>query len=420
MASVEIVTIGTELLLGHLVDTNSAHIARTLADHGVDVYAKHSVGDNAERLARMLEGVLERADGAITTGGLGPTVDDLTKDAVARAVGDELLPHEPSLQALEERFRQFGRAMTENNRRQAILPSRAHVLPNPHGTAPGFVALRADGKFVACMPGVPREMRPMLAERLMPWLVARFGLTSAIYTRTLHTVGIGESELDRRVEDLFRTLENPKIAMLAHGGRVDVKVMAKAQSRAEADAMIAPVAEQLIGRIGSGYFGSDALTLGGAIVAELARLGRTFGCAESVTGGRVCDEIVSVPGASKVFLGGVVAYDNAVKQSVLGVTGDTLAAHGAVSEECAIEMARGVKRALNVDFAVATTGIAGPDGGSAEKPVGLVWFALVDEAGETQTRRLTFPGQRSDIRDRATTAALHLLWQRLEQTISPP
>ena len=286
MASVEIVTIGTEILLGHLVDTNSVHIARSLADHGVDVYAKHSVGDNAERLARMLSDVLDRADGAITTGGLGPTVDDLTKDAVAQAVEDTLELHEPSLRAIEDRFRTLNRTMTANNRRQAILPSRAFVLPNPHGTAPGFVALRPDGKFVACMPGVPREMKPMLAEELLPWLVARFGLGSAIYTKTLHTVGIGESELDRRVEDLFRALENPKIAMLAHGGRVDIKVMAKAPDRAAADAMIQPVAAQLRERIGTGYYGDDELTLGGAIVGELTRRGRTIGTAESVTAAR--------------------------------------------------------------------------------------------------------------------------------------
>jgi nicotinamide-nucleotide amidase len=419
MASVEIVTIGTELLLGHIVDTNSVLIAKTLADHGVDVYAKHSVGDNADRLALMLEGVLDRADGAITTGGLGPTVDDLTKDAVARAVRDTLQMHEPSLAALHERFKYFGRTMSQNNIKQAILPSRAEVFPNPHGTAPGFVATRPDGKFVACMPGVPREMRPMLAEQLIPWLVKRFDLRSAIYTKVLHTIGIGESELDRRVEDLFRTLENPKIAMLAHGGRVDVKVMAKAESRAEADRLIEPVAEQLRKQIGAGYFGDDELTIGGAIVGELARRGKTLAVAESVTGGGIADEIVAVPGASRAFLGGVVAYDNAVKRSVLGVQEATLSRVGAVSEEVAVEMARGARAALRSDFALATTGIAGPDGGSAEKPVGLVWFALVDDAGAVETYSRTFPGERSDVRERAGMTALSLLWRRLERNLTP-
>jgi nicotinamide-nucleotide amidase len=415
MAAVEIVTIGTEILLGHMIDTNSVHIAGALADHGVDVYAKHSVGDNTDRLARMLTDVLERADGVITTGGLGPTVDDLTKDAVARAVDDTLQLHEPSLRALEERFVKFNRPMTDNNKRQAILPSRAVVLPNPHGTAPGFIALRDDGKFVACMPGVPREMKPMLADQIVPWLVERFGLQSAIYTKTLHTIGIGESELDRRVEDLFRSLENPKIAMLAHGGRVDVKVMAKAESQAAADAMIAPVAQQLRERIGTGYYGDDLTTPGGAIVDELVRRMRTLGVAESVTGGGIADAIVAVAGASRAFYGGIVAYDNSVKRALLGVKKKTLKAYGAVSEETAIEMARGARKALGVDFALATTGIAGPDGGSDEKPVGLVWFALIDDEGDVTTHRATFPGQRSDIRDRAEMTALSLIWRRLER-----
>jgi nicotinamide-nucleotide amidase len=418
MPSVEIVTIGTEILLGDLVDTNSVHISRALADHGVDVFAKHSVGDNADRLHAMLEEVLARADGAITTGGLGPTVDDLTKDGVARAVRRTLVLHEPSLRAIEARFRQFGRPMTENNRRQAYLPEGSVVLENPHGTAPGFVALRADGKFVACMPGVPREMRPMLAEKLVPWLVERFGVDAAIYTKTLHTVGIGESQLDQLVEDLFRTLENPKIAMLAHGGRVDVKVMAKASSRAQGEAMLAPIVEELRRRIPAGhYFGDDEATLPGAIVSALERHGWTLGTAESCTGGQVADAIVSVPGASAVFRGAVVAYDNALKTSLLMVPQETLATVGAVSEETAVAMARGAREALGVDCAIATTGIAGPSGGSPEKPVGLVWFALALGDGEIETRRLTFPGTRSDIRERATVAALGLIWRRLEREI---
>ncbi|HTW85665.1 MAG TPA: competence/damage-inducible protein A [Candidatus Sulfotelmatobacter sp.] len=422
MASAEIVTIGTEILLGHLIDTNSAQVASALADHGVDVYAKHSVGDNAERLEAMLRGVLDRADGAITTGGLGPTVDDLTKEAVARVVGRPLVLHEPSLRAIERIFERFGRTMAENNRRQAYLPEGSIVFDNPHGTAPGFAALRADGKFVACMPGVPREMRPMLAEKLIPWLVERYGLREAIYTRTLHTVGIGESDLDRKVEDLFRTLENPKIAMLAHGFRVDVKVMAKAAGRAEADAMIAPVLAELRARVGSFSYGEDDVTLPGAIVAKLVARGWTLGTAESCTGGAVADAIVTVAGASAAFRGGIVAYANDVKTALLDVPVTTLASVGAVSEETAAAMARGARARLGVDVALATTGIAGPDGGTAEKPVGLVWFALALPDGSVETRRVTFPGTRSDIRERATIAALGLLWRRLADAAdgSPP
>jgi len=415
MASVEIVTIGTEILLGHLTDTNSGFIARNLADVGVDVFAKHSVGDNTDRLAIMLEDALGRADGVITTGGLGPTVDDLTKDAVARAVGVDLALHEPSLQALEAFFAPLGRAMTENNRRQAILPVGSVVLENPHGTAPGFIALRADGKFVASMPGVPREMKPMLKERLIPWLSERFHLRSAIYTKTLHTVGIPESQLDAKIEDLFRASENPKIAVLAHGGRVDVKVMAKADSREAADALMDPVANELRSRIGAGYFGDDETTLESAIVATLKARNLTIATAESCTGGAVADALVGVPGASAVFNGGVVAYANSVKISALGVSPKTLDEHGAVSDEVAIEMARGARERMGVSIGLSTTGVAGPDGGTAEKPVGLVVFGYADETGAAEAIRFTFPGNRTDIRNRATTAALSLVWRRLDR-----
>jgi nicotinamide-nucleotide amidase len=416
MASVEIITIGTEILLGHLVDTNAAFIASRLADAGIDVFAKHSVGDNTDRLALMLDGALERADGVITTGGLGPTVDDLTKDAVSRAVGRPLLLHEPSLRAIEARFAAMGRTMSENNTRQAILPAGSTVLDNPHGTAPGFVALRADGKFVASMPGVPREMKPMLTDRLIPWLTARFDVRSAIFTRTLHTVGIPESELDRRIEDLFRSSENPKIALLAHAGRVDVKIMAKAAGAASAETMLAPVAAEIRARIGSGYFGDDETSLEGAIVAELVRRGLTIGTAESCTGGGVADALVGVAGASQTFRGAIVAYADDVKTGLLDVSEETLAAAGAVSEEAALAMARGARRRLSVDIAVSTTGIAGPDGGTPEKPVGLVWFGFAGPEGNAQATRLNFPGTRADIRNRAATAALGLIWRRLEST----
>ena len=413
MPSVEIVTVGTELLLGALVDTNSAYVARALADHGVDVYATHSVGDNADRLSAMLRGAMDRADGAITTGGLGPTVDDVTKEAVAEAVGMDLVLHEPSLRAIEERLRFLGRGeIGENNRRQAVLPRGAVVLDNPHGTAPGFVALRADGKFVACMPGVPREMRSMLADRLLPWLVDRYRLHAAIFTRTLRTVGIAESEIDRRIEDLFRSSENPKIAVLAHEGRVDVKIMAKAPDRERADTLIEPLERVLRERIGPGIFGVDGDTLEGAIVRFCTHAGLWLGTAESVSGGAIADAIVRVPGASACFRGGIVAYDNTVKTSLLGVDPALIATYGAVSEHVALAMARGARERLGADVAVATTGIAGPSGGAPDKPVGLVWYGLA-LGDETVARSLTFPGDRDDVRRRAVTIALNLLWRRL-------
>jgi nicotinamide-nucleotide amidase len=412
LASVEIVTIGTEILLGHLVDTNSTEIARAFSDHGVDVFQKHSVGDNAARLEAVLREALDRADGVITTGGLGPTVDDLTKEAVAAAVGTTLELHEPSLRAIEARFAALGRTtpIGENNRRQAILPRGSVVLENPNGTAPGFIALRADGKFVACMPGVPREMRPMLRDALLPWLTERFGLHDAIYTRTLHTVGIPESDLDARIEPLFRTLENPKIAVLAHDFRVDVKIMAKAADRAAAERLIAPVETELRERIGAGIFGVDAERLEDAIVRALAERRLTLATAESVTGGGIADAIVRVPGASQVFRGGIVAYDNVLKMQLLGVDEALLNAHGAVSAEVAEAMARGACARLDTDVSVASTGIAGPAGASAEKPLGLVFLAVA-RRDRVEVRRLTFPGSRDDVRRRSIIAALNLLWR---------
>ncbi len=416
MPSIEIVTIGTEILLGQLIDTNSTHIARTLADGGIDVFAKHSVGDNTARLAAMLEGALERADGVITTGGLGPTVDDLTKDAVATAVGTTLALHEPSVAAIEDRLAAFGRKgpLAENNKRQAILPVGGVVMTNAHGTAPGFIALRADGKFVACMPGVPSEMRAMLADSLVPWLRERFGVRDAIFTRTLHTIGIPESEVDSRIESLFRDLVNPKIAVLAHTAQVDVKIMAKAADRASADALIAPIEADLRARIGAGIYGVDEQTLAHVIVERISARGETLGSAESITGGAIAEAIVRVPGASRCFLGGIVAYDNVVKEALLDVSHATLAAHGAVSAEVAEAMARGACERLGTTFALATTGIAGPTGATEGKPVGLVYIALAERGGPVDVRRITLPGSRDEVRNRALMFALNMLWRRLE------
>ncbi len=416
--SVEVVTIGTELLLGQLVDTNGAQIARALAGVGVDVYAKHSVGDNAARLEAMLRSVLERADGAVTTGGLGPTVDDLTKEAISAAVGTPLREHEPSVRAIEARFASFGRSgpISPNNRRQALLPAGAFVLDNPNGTAPGFVSVRADGKFIAAMPGVPREMAPMLAEKLVPWLVARYGLRDAIFTRTLHTVGIGESDLDARIEPLFRMLENPKIAVLAHDFRVDVKIMVKAADAGAARVMIAPVEVDLRERIGTGVFGSDDETLAGVVLARCIERGMMLATAESITGGALADALVRVPGASRAFRGGIVAYDDAVKQTLLGVDDALLREHGAVSEPVVRAMATGACARLEADIAVATTGIAGPGGATPSKPVGLVYLAAAVGGREPTVRRLTSPGNRDDIRRRATVAALDLLLREIDRT----
>jgi nicotinamide-nucleotide amidase len=284
-------------------------------------------------------------------------------------------------------------------------------LENPHGTAPGFVAFDRDGKFVACMPGVPREMKPMLAERLLPFLRERFSVNEAIFTRVLHTINLGESEIDHRIADLFRAGENPKIAVLAHEYRADVKIMAKAASQQAAEAMIAPVQREIEQRLAGYVFGSDATTIAAAILALLQERGEMLAVAESCTGGRIAAALTAVPGASNSFAGGAIAYDNAVKSELLDVDPALIERCGAVSEEVALAMANGVRRRLRADVALATTGIAGPSGGTPEKPVGLVWFALADESG-VRASKLTFRGDRNAVQSRATTAGLGMIWKR--------
>jgi|SRR5579872_46835 len=414
MPCVEILAVGTELLLGQLVDTNSAYIAKSLADGGIDVYGEITVGDNRERIAAAMRGALDRADGVITSGGLGPTIDDLTKEAACDALGLEADLDEESLRDIEDAFAKLGRVMRENNRKQAYLPRGAHVLRNGVGTAPGFIAFRGDGKFIASMPGVPREMKPMMQEQLLPWLRDHFSVHQAVHTRTLHTVNLAESEIDHRIDDLFRNLSNPKIAVLAHGRLCDVKIMAKAQSDQEARDLIASVEADVLRRLSGHVYGVDEQTLPGAIHALLQQSCRTVGLAESCTGGSIAAALTSVPGSSKSFMGGVVAYDNCVKTEVLGVQQSTLDRAGAVSEETSIEMARGVCERLGADIGVATTGIAGPSGGTPEKPVGLVWIAIA-HADKRRAVKFEFLGDRAAIQERATIAALALLWRTLQE-----
>ncbi len=415
MASIEIVAVGTELLLGQLVDTNTSHIAQAMADNGIDVYASHAVGDNRERIAQTLRRALECADGVITSGGLGPTIDDLTKEATCDALGVDAILNGDALVALEERYSAVvGRAMPQNNRKQAMMPRGSVMLKNPHGSAPGFVAFDGRGKFIASMPGVPSEMKPMLANELLPWLRANLGGGSSITTRVLHTLGIAESELDERIADLFASQVNPKIAVLAHGGRCDVKLMAKAATQQEAQSLIAPLEAKIRSRIGDVIFGSDDDTIESVILQKLAARNDTLALAESCTGGLIAAALTKVPGASDSFLGGIVAYDNSVKISLLGVSPTELDAKGAVSSEIAAAMAAGVRERLGSKIGLSVTGVAGPGGGSAAKPVGLVWIGIADKA-EVVTYELTLRGDRNVIRDRASLRALGLLWKRLTQ-----
>ncbi|MDE2572459.1 MAG: competence/damage-inducible protein A [bacterium] len=415
MPSAELIAIGTELLLGHLVDTNSQFVAQALNGVGIDVYATHGAGDNVERLARLMNDVCARADMAICTGGLGPTVDDVTREAVARVADAPLELHEASLHAMEARFKAMGRTPTENNRVQAMIPRGAHVLENPNGTAPGFVVRRADGKVIACMPGVPREMRAMLHERLIPWLATTFGVRQTTVSRSLHTIGWGESSLDATIRDLFESQRNPSIAMLAHfGWAVDIKLTARAADRHTAAEMLDELEARIRRRVKHGIYGVDEQTLAWAIGAAFEARGLTLAVAESCTGGTISADLVAVPGISKIYRGGVTAYADQIKTAELAVSARTLQMHGAVSEETAREMAEGVRRRFNASVGLSTTGVAGPDGGTPEKPVGLVWLALAAPK-RTLAQRLQLPGNRADVIRRASTAGLALLWRMIEE-----
>ncbi|HEY5425592.1 MAG TPA: competence/damage-inducible protein A [Candidatus Tumulicola sp.] len=413
MSSVELIAIGTELLLGQLLDTNTPFVAARLAEIGLDVRATHGIGDNRELIAAAIRDILERRDGVVTTGGLGPTVDDLTKEAVCDALGLDTATYEPALRSMEAFFASTGREMRPNNLKQAELPGGSFPLENPNGTAPGFVAFSREGKFVACMPGVPREMKPMLEDRLVPFLRERFGARDAIYTRVIHTIGIGESEIDHRIDDLFRTAENPKIAVLAHDARADVKITVKSSSAREAQAAIAPLQAEIEKRLEGFVFGVDDASPESAVAALLQARGWMAATAESCTGGRIAAALTRLPGSSETFAGGIVAYDNAVKIERLGIDAKILESDGAVSEATALAMARGARTQIGADVAIATTGIAGPGGGTPEKPVGLVWFAVDDAAGRSRAWRMQLRGDRSAIQTRATVVALGLLWKHL-------
>lgn len=414
MPAIELLAVGTEILLGQLTDTNSVFIAGEMANAGVDVYGTHAVGDNVERIASAMRSALERVDGVVCTGGLGPTVDDVTKEAALAALDADSEIHQQSLLVMEEYFNALGRPMPPNNRKQALLPRGALALENPNGSAPGFIATRADGKFIACMPGVPSEMRPMLRDGVLPWLRERFDLRDTIVTRVIHTVGIGESEIDRRIEDLFRAGENPKVAVLAHDARCDVKIMAKAASRSAAEASVAPLEREVCSRLRGHVYGFDEQTLAGAVLALLQPAGLRLAVAESCTGGLIGAALTSIAGASRAFVGGIIAYENATKIDLLGVEPATLESSGAVSDAVATEMAAGVRRRLNAGIGLSCTGIAGPEGGSEEKPVGLVWLGI-SAPGHEQTKRMQFRGSRTVIQSRATTSALGLLWNYLKE-----
>ncbi|MGK7916358.1 MAG: competence/damage-inducible protein A [Prochloraceae cyanobacterium] len=373
--SAEIICVGTELLLGDILNTNVQFLAQQLASLGIAHYYQTVVGDNVGRLQQAIEIASKRCSILIFTGGLGPTPDDLTLEAIADFFATPLLERPEIIQDIAAKFAQRGRKMSPNNHKQALIPVGADILPNPAGTAPGIIWQPRSGLTILTFPGVPSEMQRMWRETAVPYLKSQGWGKQIIYSRTLRFRGIGESALAEKVTSFF-DLTNPTVAPYASKGEVRLRVSAQAASEAEAIALIDPIAQQLQEIAGQDYYGADEDTIASIVGQLLRAAGETLSVAESCTGGGLGEMLTAIPGSSDYFMGGVIAYNNQVKISLLGVNEEDLAQFGAVSTIVAQQMALGVKQRLGTTWGLSITGIAGPGGGTETKPVGLVYIGL--------------------------------------------
>lgn len=404
--TVEIICVGTELLLGNIVNTNAAYLAEKCAGLGLSCYYQSVVGDNAERLKDAIQTAVDRSDIIILSGGLGPTEDDLTKETAAEVMGKKLVLDEASREAIEAYFKQRGMAATDNNWKQALVPEEAIVLPNHNGTAPGVIITDED-THVILLPGPPNELIPMFEESVAPYLDKLE--PGVIYSQTVKLCGVGESKAETMVKDLIDAQTNPTIATYAKTGEVHIRVTAKADTVKDAKKLIKPVVKELKSRFGYDVYSTEEdVTLEKAVADLLQANELTVTCAESCTGGLLSARLINVPGISDVYKCGCVTYANKAKRKLLGVKKSTLQKHGAVSSQTAEEMAKGAALAYKADVSVAITGIAGPDGGSEEKPVGLVYIAC-SVKGKVTVQKYQFVGNRSKVRESAVTAALTLM-----------
>jgi nicotinamide-nucleotide amidase len=411
----ELIAVGTELLLGEISNTDGQFISECLSELGINVFYHTVVGDNPKRLSEMLRLARSRSDLIITTGGLGPTYDDLTKEVICETFGKRLVMHEPSLERIVTFFRGIGREMTENNKKQALLPEGCIVLENDWGTAPGCV-IEAEDCVVAMLPGPPRECKPMMRERLMKYLISKED--GVIYSHKIRIFGMGESAVETLLLDMMVSSQNPTVAPYAKDGEVMLRVTAKAKNKEEAEKQLSPAVEKIRSVLGDVVYGVDTESLEESVVKKLTGKNLTVSCAESCTGGLLSKRLTDIPGSSKVFPGAVISYSNEVKENILAVPEKIIDKYGAVSPATAVYMAMGASRMFESDIAVGITGIAGPDGGSdpentsgPDKPVGLCYIALCIK-GTAFVREFRFGNRNRDrayIRNLAASNALKLI-----------
>ncbi len=406
----EIVSVGTELLLGQITDTHAPLMARILAECGIGCTRRATIGDNMDRLVGTLKGAIERADVVVTIGGLGPTLDDLTRDGIALALGDEMEEVPEVAEKLRQFFASRNIRMAESTLRQAQKPTSATLVDNPNGTAPGLICQK-NGKVVIALPGPKGEFDPMAQGPVRQFLEQLQG-GQVIHSRVLRIIGMGESHVEERVRDLMDG-ENPTVAPYAQTAECHLRVTARAENREAADLLIDPVVDEIRSRLGNHLYGFNETTIEAATLDLLVAKGETVAVAESMTGGALGARITSVPGSSKAFKGGVIAYTVSAKESVLGVPSEIIAAHGPVSEEVAKAMAEAVRDRLGATYGVSITGNAGPTADVDGKPVGLTYIGVAGPNGTT-VEHAQYRGLREDIQRRATQTALaQLRWKLL-------
>ncbi len=376
--TVEILSVGTELLLGNIANTDAQMLSQGLSELGLNVFWHTVVGDNLQRAEEAVALAKQRADIIITTGGLGPTCDDLTKNVLAEAFGKKLIFDEESARRIRSYFQRTGRPMTDNNLQQAMLPEGCTILPNDWGTAPGC-AFEADGVHVIMLPGPPSECRPMFQYRARPYLLSLS--EGVIASHTIKLFGIGESAMEARLRDQMNAMSNPTLAPYAKEGECELRVTAKAATDAEAQALLRPTVDQVKALFGDKVYGVDVPSLEHVVIQGCKEKGLTLGCAESCTGGLIAKRLTDIPGASAAFKGGIVSYTNEIKADILHVPGHILEQFGAVSREAAAAMAEGARRALNCDVALSSTGVAGPDRDDRDNEVGTMFVAIAARSG---------------------------------------